>query len=263
MRAPALSLMRSSLLPFYRPLSNSNQQHFLRQLFDPDSCTYTYLLADNTTKSAILIDPVIDQAERDGSLVRELGLNLKYVMNTHLHADHITGSGRLKGLVEGVQSVISRASGAQADVLVGDGDKVVFGSSSVSVLSTPGHTEGCLTFLHPAGLAFTGDALLVRGCGRTDFQGGSAATLYDSVWTKILKLPDSTILYPAHDYKGLTCTTVGEEKQHNPRLTKSREEFIKLMGELNLPYPKRIDESLPANEACGLQDLPPRMLGWL
>jgi len=236
----------------------------LRQLFDRESCTYTYLLADLATRQAVLIDPVIEHAERDATLVRQLGLQLQFVLNTHVHADHITGTGRLKGLLPGARSVISRASGAQADVLVGDGDTVKFGGEEVSVLSTPGHTEGCVTYLHRAGgWAFTGDALLVRGCGRTDFQGGSASTLYASVWDKILSLPPSTTLYPAHDYKGQTCTTVEEERQHNPRLTKPRDEFVTLMAGLGLPYPKKMDESLPANTVCGLHELPERMQGWL
>merc|ERR1711992_6513 len=181
-------------------------------------------------REAILIDPVIEQAERDVGLVRQLGLNLQFVLNTHVHADHITGTGRLKRLLPNTKSVISKASGAKADILVSEG-----------------HTEGCVTYVHSkAGWAFTGDASLIRGCGRTDFQGGSAANLYENVWGKVLSLPDSTQLYPAHDYKGLTCTTVGEEKQHNPRLTKPKEEFIALMAGLGLPYPKKIDESLPA-----------------
>merc|ERR1711915_676144 len=149
--------------------------------------------------------------------------------------------------------------GAKADILVSDGDTIQFGGCSLMVAATPGHTAGCITYIDTNNsMAFTGDALLIRGCGRTDFQGGSAANLYENVWGKVLSLPDSTQLYPAHDYKGLTCTTVGEEKQHNPRLTKSKEEFIALMAGLGLPYPKKIDESLPANMVCGLQDLPER-----
>jgi len=239
-------------------------RRLFRQLFDKESSTYTYLLADMVARQAILIDPVIEQAERDVGLVRQLGLNLQFVLNTHVHADHITGTGRLKRLLPNTKSVISKASGAKADILVSEGDTVRFGEEEVAVVSTPGHTEGCVTYVHSkAGWAFTGDALLIRGCGRTDFQGGSAANLYENVWGKVLSLPDSTQLYPAHDYKGLTCTTVGEEKQHNPRLTKPKEEFIALMAGLGLPYPKKIDESLPANMVCGLQDLPERMKDWV
>jgi len=242
----------------------STSNYLFRQLFDRESCTYTYLLADQVSKEAVLIDPVIELAERDASLVKELGLQLKYVMNTHVHADHITGTGRLKKLVPGARSVISANSGGEADLLVKDGDKIVFGGHSLEVAETPGHTEGCITYINKeGGCAFTGDALLVRGCGRTDFQGGSADTLYSSVWSRILSLPDSTTLYPAHDYKGQTASTVGEEKKYNPRLTKTREEFVTLMGNLNLAYPKKIDMSLPANMVCGLHQLPENMAGWV
>jgi len=242
----------------------STSNYLFRQLFDRESCTYTYLLADQVSKEAVLIDPVIELAERDASLVKELGLQLKYVMNTHVHADHITGTGRLKKLVPGAKSVISANSGGEADMLVKDGDKIVFGGHSLEVAETPGHTEGCITYINrEGGCAFTGDALLVRGCGRTDFQGGSADTLYSSVWSRILSLPDNTTLYPAHDYKGQTASTVGEEKKYNPRLTKTREEFVTLMGNLNLAYPKKIDMSLPANMVCGLHQLPENMAGWV
>merc|ERR1712241_671379 len=242
----------------------STSNYLFRQLFDRESCTYTYLLADQVSKEAVLIDPVIELAERDASLVKDLGLQLKYVMNTHVHADHITGTGRLKKLVPGARSVISANSGGEADLLVKDGDKIVFGGHSLEVAETPGHTEGRITYINrEGGCAFTGDALLVRGCGRTDFQGGSADTLYSSVWSRILSLPDHFSLYPAHDYKGVMVTSVAEEKLHNPRLTKSQEEFVKIMEELGLPYPKKIDESLPANMVCGLYQLPDKMKDWV
>ena len=235
-----------------------------RQLFDSESCTYTYLLADTNTKEAVLIDPVIEKAERDVQLVRDLGLSLKFVMNTHVHADHITGTGRLKKLAPGCQSVISEKSGGLADILVRDGDNIQFGEHSLQVSETPGHTEGCVTYIDNNNTrAFTGDALLIRGCGRTDFQGGSADTLYSSVWSRILSLPDHFSLYPAHDYKGVLVTSVAEEKLYNPRLTKSLEEFVKIMEGLGLPYPKKIDESLPANMVCGLYQLPDKMKDWV
>merc|ERR1712088_699057 len=239
-------------------------RRLFRQLFDKESSTYTYLLADMVARQAILIDPVIEQAERDVGLVRQLGLNLQFVLNTHVHADHITGTGRLKRLLPNTKSVISKASGAKADILVSEGDTVRFGEEEVAVVATPGHTEGCVTYVHSkAGWAFTGDALLIRGCGRTDFQGGSAETLYSSVWSRILSLPDHFSLYPAHDYKGVMVTSVAEEKLHNPRLTKSLEEFVKIMEGLGLPYPKKIDESLPANMVCGLYQLPDKMKDWV
>jgi len=244
--------------------SAASSTSIFRQLFDSDSCTFTYLLADSASKEAVLIDPVIEKSERDANLVQELGLNLKFVMNTHVHADHITGTGRLKKLLPGCQSVICQKSGGLADILVKDGDRIRFGVQSLEVAETPGHTEGCVTFIDSTNTrAFTGDALLIRGCGRTDFQGGSAEELYRNVWSKILALPPYFSLYPAHDYKGMTVTSVAEEKLHNPRLTKSLEEFLKIMEALGLPYPKKIDESLPPNMECGLYQLPDRMKDWV
>ena len=194
---------------------------------------------------------------------------LQYVLNTHVHADHITGSGAIKDKllretsqqasapahVHIPQSVISKASGAKADLHVVEGDVISIGSNvNLTVLSTPGHTNGCVTYVDYANcLAFTGDTLLIRGCGRTDFQDGSSATLFDSVHEKIFQLPDHFKLYPAHDYKGFTVTSVGEEKQFNPRLTKSKSEFEKLMANLGLDYPKMIDKAVPANLMCGQQ----------
>jgi len=244
--------------------SNMSSGPVMRQLFDRESCTYTYLLYDKQSKEAVLIDPVIEHSERDAQTVQQLDLKLKYVINTHVHADHITGTGRLKKLIPGCKSILSKASGGQADLLVADGEKIVFGAEELEVAATPGHTEGCVTYIdRKAGRAFTGDALLVRGCGRTDFQGGSAKTLYASVWSKILSLPDDFLLFPAHDYKGQTQTTVAEEKKYNPRLTKDEAGFIAIMEGLNLAYPKKIDESLPANMVCGLTDLPERMKDWV
>jgi len=265
---PAASALLRSLSPCHtlspRSLSSMASTPIFRQLFDKDSSTYTYLLADPATKEAVLIDPVIDNSERDAKLVTEMGLTLKFVMNTHVHADHITGTGRLKKLLPGCQSVLAKKAQAQADLMVIEGSKVEFGSQVLDIVETPGHTEGCITYIdRQNGRAFTGDALLIRGCGRTDFQGGSPATLYRSVWDKILSLPDNFALYPAHDYKGMMSTSVAEEKAHNPRLTKSLEEFTKIMEGLNLAYPKKIDESLPANMLCGMYELPERMKDWV
>ncbi|EOX93132.1 PREDICTED: persulfide dioxygenase ETHE1 homolog, mitochondrial isoform X1 [Theobroma cacao] len=232
-----------------------------RQLFEKESSTYTYLLADvsHPRKPAVLIDPVDKTVERDLHLVKELGLKLIYAMNTHVHADHVTGTGLLKTKVPGMKSIISKASNSKADILVEAGDKIYFGDLFLEVRATPGHTLGCVTYVTGSDqpqprMAFTGDALLIRGCGRTDFQGGSSRQLYESVHSQIFTLPEDTLVYPAHDYKGFTVSTVGEEKLYNPRLTRDEETFEKIMENLNLPYPKMIDVAVPANMVCGLQD---------
>lgn len=233
------------------------------QLFDPASSTFTYLLGCAESGEALLIDPVLEQRERDLSVVDELGLRLKYVLNTHCHADHVTSGGLLRGLRPEIRTVISRASGARADVHVDPGDAVRFGRFELEVLATPGHTAGCISWLLRSGAAvsggqpamvFTGDTLLIRGCGRTDFQGGSAETLFESVHSQIFALPGETLVYPGHDYKGRNVSTVDEERRFNPRLTKSREEFARLMAGLGLPYPKKIDLAVPQNMVCGVQD---------
>jgi len=210
-------------------------------------------MASDLGGDAVLVDPVVEQVDRDLKLVEDLGLKLKYVVNTHCHADHVTGSGLIKRKLPGVRSVIAKDSGAKADVHVAHGDRVEFGDAFLEVRATPGHTEGCLSYVCD-NMVFTGDALLVRGCGRTDFQGGSAETLYDSVHAQIFTLPDDTVVYPAHDYKGHRSSTVGEEKRLNPRLSKSKAEFVEIMGNLGLPYPKKIDEALPLNLVCGIQE---------
>ncbi len=226
-----------------------------RQLFDKDTATYTYLLADEETKEAVLIDPVREQITRDVSLLEELELKLSWVLETHVHADHVTSAGTLRQRL-GAKTLISKRAGVEcADLAAGDGDVVRFGKHEIEVRLTPGHTSGDATFVvKEEGKAFTGDTLLIRGCGRTDFQQGDPRVLYASVHEKIFTLPETTQLFPAHDYKGRTSTTVGEEKKHNPRLglSKSVDEFVKIMDELNLPYPKKIDEALPANSNCGM-----------
>lgn len=229
----------------------------LKQLFDEESSTYTYLLWDPETKDAILIDPVDTQVDRDLQEIRDRKLRLMFGVNTHAHADHITGTGLIRRRVPGMRSVISTASEAQADVKVGPGDKIEFGKRSVTVRATPGHTAGCVSFVaDDESFVLTGDALLIQGCGRTDFQGGSAETLYESVHSQIFTLPDETIVYPAHDYKGRFSSKVGDEKKTNPRLGsgKTVEEFAEIMKNLNLSYPKKIDVAVPANMRCGVPD---------
>jgi sulfur dioxygenase len=195
-----------------------------------------------------------EQVDRDVALVNDLGIKLLYGANTHCHADHVTGTGELKKRIPGMRSAIAAASGAAADIKCAHGDVLAFGAFKLEVRATPGHTDGCVSFVLPGCEVFTGDAVLIRGCGRTDFQQGNAGHLYDNVHAQIFSLPDATRIYPAHDYKGYMMSTVGEEKRLNPRLTKSKEDFIALMGGLNLPYPKRIDVALPANLKCGIQD---------
>lgn len=244
--------------------SSSSKKLLFRQLFEKESSTYTYLLADasHPDKPALLVDPVDRTVERDLSLVKDLGLKLVYAINTHVHADHVTGSGLIKTKVPGVKSIISKASKASADILVEAGDKIQFGDLYLEVRATPGHTVGCVTYVTGDGadqpqprMAFTGDAVLIRGCGRTDFQGGSSQQLYESVHSQIFTLPEDTFIYPAHDYKGFTVSTVGEEMLYNPRLTKDEETFKSIMENLKLSYPKMIDVAVPANMVCGLQDV--------
>eukprot|EP00262_Sarcandra_glabra_P021246 TRINITY_DN8868_c0_g1_i2.p1 TRINITY_DN8868_c0_g1~~TRINITY_DN8868_c0_g1_i2.p1 ORF type:complete len:310 (-),score=46.15 TRINITY_DN8868_c0_g1_i2:188-1117(-) len=246
----------------YSTCSESSKLLF-RQLFEKDSSTYTYLLADvgHPEKPALLVDPVDKTVDRDLSLIQDLGLKLIYAINTHVHADHVTGTGLIKGRMPGVKSIISKASNSKADLLVEASDKIYFGNIFLEVRPTPGHTLGCVTYVTGDGpdqpqprMAFTGDALLIRGCGRTDFQGGSSHQLYKSVHSQIFTLPKDTLVYPAHDYKGFTVSTVGEEILYNPRLAKDEETFENIMEKLKLPYPKMIDIAVPANMVCGLQD---------
>ena len=225
-----------------------------RQLFDALSSTYTYLLGDAQAAEAVLIDPVFENARRDAALLRELGLRLVATLDTHVHADHVTGAWLQKQRC-GSAIMLSRAAGAaNADRLLVDGDRIAFGRRQLEVRATPGHTSGCLSFvLDDHGMAFTGDALLIRGCGRTDFQQGSADQLYRSVQQQLLSLPPACLLYPAHDYRGLTVTSVAEEKRYNPRLggDVNAADFAGYMNALGLPHPKLMDIAVPANLRCG------------
>lgn len=228
-----------------------------RQLFDPVSSTYTYLLADEVTRRGLLIDTVFEQFERDRALVHELGIALTHTLETHVHADHVTAAWRFRQAV-GSKIVLSSRSGATgADVYVDDGDVIDEGAATLIVRPTPGHTNGCVTYVtRDLRMAFTGDALLIRSAGRTDFQQGSAHTLYRSIKEQIFTLPDECLLYPAHDYAGRTVTTVGEEKLWNPRIggEASEGDFTGYMDNLGLPHPKQIDVAVPANLVCGRRE---------
>lgn len=223
-----------------------------RQLFDQETWTYTYLIADAETKEAALVDPVIEQVERDLKLIKELELTLKYCLETHVHADHITGTGKLRELTDCEGIVPENAQVACASRLIEDGERLKVGDIEIQAISTLGHTDSHMAYRVNGDRVLTGDALLIRGCGRTDFQSGDAGTLYDSITQRLFTLPDDTWVYPGHDYRGQTISTIGEEKRWNPRLLgRSREEFIKFMNSLNLPDPKKIMEAVQANERCG------------
>lgn len=228
-----------------------------RQLLDARSSTWTYLLADERSREAVLIDPVWEQLGRDAALLRELGLTLRFTLETHVHADHVTSAWLFKERF-GSRIVVSAASGAEGiDVPVRDGDTVRFGTESLEVRATPGHTSGCVAYVTPdRRMAFTGDTLMIRSAGRTDFQQGDARAMYRSVREKLFTLPDTCAVYPAHDYQGRTSTTVGEEKAHNPRLAaeRSEEDFVGTMANLGLPHPKQMDIAVPANLKCGRPD---------
>jgi len=226
---------------------------FVRQLFDRETSTYTYLIADEKSNEAAIIDPVKEQFERDVLLIKQLGFNLKYVLETHIHADHITSSGQLRDEFS-AKVVLHENSGATcADLLIKDNDVLNLGNLEIKALHTPGHTNADLSLV-VENYVFTGDALLVRDCGRTDFQAGDSVTLYKSINEKIFSLDDATTIYPGHDYTGFTASTVKEEKQFNTRLGdgKTEDEFVEIMANLDLSLPKRINESVPGNKNCGL-----------
>src|SRR6185436_7958585 len=225
-----------------------------RQLFDQQSSTYTYLLADEGAREAVLIDPVFEQARRDAALIEELGLKLVGTLETHVHADHVTGASLLRQRFAS-KVVLSKASGAEgADRYLAANEKIVFGKRHLEALATPGHTSGCMSYLlDDKSMVFTGDALLIRGCGRTDFQQGDARTLFRSVRNELFSLPERCLVYPGHDYRGLAATSIGEEKLYNPRLAESigEQDFVGYMTNLGLAHPKQMDQAVPANMACG------------
>ena len=222
------------------------------QLFDAESSTYTYLLIDRVSRAAALIDPVDTQAERDLALIKREGLKLRYTIETHAHADHVTSAGRLRELTGATAVAPAGCHIVAADLQALNGELIRFGDEAIRVINTPGHTAGSASYLWRDNL-FTGDALLIMGCGRTDFQGGDAGALYDSITQNLFTLPDDTKVWPGHDYKGFTVSTIGREKAHNPRLAgKSRGQFIELMGNLHLPKPRLIDVAVPANRRLGI-----------
>ncbi len=223
-----------------------------RQLFDQESSTYTYLLADSTLKEAILIDPVLEQVERDRKLLEELGLSLRYCLETHVHADHITGTAKLREATGCLGIAPDNAQVGCADRHIKDGETLQLGDIMIEAIATPGHTDSHMSYYVNSDRIFTGDALLIRGCGRTDFQSGNAGTLFDSVTQRLFTLSNETFVYPGHDYRGHTVSTIGEEKHFNPRFVgRARANFIEFMAHLNLPDPKKIMEAVPANEHCG------------
>ena len=224
----------------------------VQQFFEKETSTLTYLVFDQEKGEGLLIDPVFEQIQRDLKWIKELGINLKFILETHVHADHLTGSWEIKKETEALICLNEFSSAKNSDRLLGDGDLLNFGKFSLKAIGTPGHTGGCMSYFVD-GVLFTGDALFVRGCGRTDFQEGNSQTLFKSVREKLFSFPDETLIYPGHDYKGVHVSTVGEEKRYNPRLKmeNSEDDFIKIMENLNLAYPKKIKESLPHNLLCG------------
>ena len=223
-----------------------------RQLFDRSSCTYTYLIADTSKQEAILVDTVLEQVARDIKLLQELNLTLRYCLETHIHADHITGAGKLRAITGCSGIVPENAEAECADYFIKDDETIEIGDIIIKAIATLGHTDSHMAYLVNSTHLLTGDALFIRGCGRTDFQNGDAATLYDTVTQKLFTLPDDVLVYPAHDYKGQTVSTIGEEKRYNPRFVgRDKSGFINLMNNLNLPHPEKMMEAVPANQKCG------------
>lgn len=226
----------------------------IRPLHDSESATWTYLLIDKATRKAAIIDSVAENIERDLRLIAEMKLAITYIMETHIHADHVTAAAQIKSKT-GAPIVLgagAKSATDKADIYLDDGVGIMLGETAIKALSTPGHTDSCTSYL-VNGAVFTGDALLIRGCGRTDFQQGDAGRLYDSVHKQLYSLPDDTRIYPGHDYKGMLLSTIGEEKVYNPRLRleNSRDDFIRIMKELKLDPPKKIDIAVPENIELG------------
>jgi glyoxylase-like metal-dependent hydrolase (beta-lactamase superfamily II)/rhodanese-related sulfurtransferase len=223
------------------------------QLFDSASSTYTYVLFDPVSRDALIIDPVDEQLERDLTLIKQHGLTLQWTLETHAHADHITSAGQLAEHVGAKTAVPSGCGITTAAVQLNDGDTLTFGGETLKALHTPGHTSGSMSFVWRDHL-FSGDTLLINGCGRTDFQSGSAEAMYHSLTQILFALPDATTVWPGHDYQGRTHTSIGQERAHNARVAgKTLQEFTAIMDALNLPKPKRIEEAVPANLTSGVR----------
>lgn len=224
-----------------------------RQFFDAESSTYTYLMADRYSGEAIIIDPVLEKVPQYLQQVKELDLQLMMAVDTHLHADHITGGGQLRDSSECMYMMGEQTQAHCLSQRFRDGDRLVLGKLSITALYTPGHTDDSYSFV-VNDRVFTGDTLLIRGTGRTDFQNGDAGAQYDSLFNRLLTLPGETLVFPAHDYEGRTCSTIAEEIQFNPRLqVKSREQYIEQMDALDLSRPQKMDIAVPANRTCGFQ----------
>jgi sulfur dioxygenase len=233
-----------------------------RQLYDSTSGTYTYLLASRRGGEALIIDPVLERVERYLQLVRELDLKLIKAVDTHLHADHITGLGALRDRTHCITVMGEHTRADVVSMRVAEGERIAIEGVGLDVLYTPGHTDDSYSFVL-ADRVFTGDTLLIRGTGRTDFQNGDPRAQYNSIFNKLMKLPDETLVYPAHDYKGDTVSTIGEEKFFNPRLkVKSIDEYVDVMNNLNLPNPKMMDVAVPANMHVGLRQADIAQKGW-
>jgi len=227
-----------------------------RQLFEAQSSTYTYLVGCPKTGEAALIDPVLETVDRDLAVLAELGLTLKYTIETHLHADHVTGTARLRERTGSKAAVPERSAAASCDLPVREGEPIRVGTLVIEPLYVPGHTDDHHAYLlrtDDGTRVFTGDALMIDGCGRTDFQGGDSESLYRAVHDKIFSLPDDTLIYPGHDYQQRRVSTVAQERARNPRLGggKTIEEFVAIMDGLNLPRPAKMDVAVPANRLCG------------
>jgi len=235
-----------------------------RQLFEPISCTYSYLIGCTETGAAAIIDPVIDAAERDLEVVRSHGLRLVLTLETHVHADHLTGARKLKALAGSRIAYPAADDLPCADLQMHEGEPVRVGKLELHPLATPGHTDNhhCFLFDSPVQqLVFTGDALLIDACGRTDFQSGDARALYRSIHDKLFRLPGETLVYPGHDYEGRHVSSIAQERDRNPRLKDgiTEDQFVEIMESLDLPHPKKMDFSVPGNRMCGIcpDNVPP------